>query len=141
VYGIGAGGNLSRSPHQERTFSLQFGCDPKRVDELVTAAQKEIAAVEADNIIDTEKKHVPLTEYLDKVKATFQRSRETELRTNRFWLNRLSSSYHYGDDPLDIPDTTKLVGRMTPANVEAAAKHFLDPKQTYEAIRLPEEKP
>ena len=26
------------SPHQERTFTIQFGCDPTRVDELVKAA-------------------------------------------------------------------------------------------------------
>ncbi len=140
VYGVGTGGSISRSPHQERTFTIQFGCDPKRVGELLAAAKKEIAAVAADKIIDNEGKPAPLADYLAKVKATFERGRETELRTNRFWLNRLSRDYHYGDDPLDIPDSTKLVGRMTPANVEAAAKHFLDYKQTYQAVRVPEEK-
>src|SRR5262249_12621009 len=28
VYGVGAGGQLVRSPHQERTFSIGFGCAP-----------------------------------------------------------------------------------------------------------------
>ena len=33
----------SRSPHQERSFSITFGCDPERVDELIKATYDEIA--------------------------------------------------------------------------------------------------
>jgi zinc protease len=129
VYGVGANGSIARSPHPERNFSVSFGCDPTRVEELVKAAEDEIAAVKKAGIGE---------EYLDKVKRTYERSRETELRTNRFWLNRLTAAYQYGDDPTEIPDTTKTVARMTSPNVKAAAIRFLDPKQVYEAVRLPE---
>ncbi len=53
----------------------------------------------------------------------------------------MSTAYRYGDDPTEIPDTTKTIERMTSANVKAAAKHFLDRKQVYTAIRVPEAKP
>ena len=36
-------------------------------------------------------------------------------------------------------DLSKTLARMTPANVRAAAKHFLDPRQTFEALRLPDD--
>jgi zinc protease len=129
VYGVGASGAILRSPHQEREFSISFGCAPERVDELVTAANAEIDAIAKKGIGD---------EYLDKVKQIYTRSRETDLRTNRFWLSRLQNAYRFGDDPTDIPDTSKTLARITSANVQAAAKHFLDHKQVYEAVRVPE---
>jgi len=120
-----------RSPHQERTFSIQFGCDPTRVDELVTAMNEQL---------DKLKKDGPPPDMIDKVKQIYTRTRETDLRTNRFWTARLMNAFRYGDDPNDIPDTSKTLARMTKENIIAAAKKYLDPKSVYEAERLPVEK-
>ena len=131
VYGIGARGDLERSPHQERSFTIGFGCDPTRVDELVKSVYDEIDKLAKDGIS---------ADYLDKVRQTYTRARETELRTNRFWMSRLANAYEYGDDPTEILDTSKTLARMTSDNVKAAAKHFLDRKQVYTAVRMPFEK-
>jgi len=131
VYGVGASGAIARSPHQERSFTISFGCDPARVDDLLKAAHEEISTLEKKGIG---------ADILDKVKQTYLRERETALRTNKFWLARLEQAYRYGDDPLEIPDTSKTAARMTSALVQASAKKYLDPKQTFEAVRLPEEK-
>ena len=128
VYGVGAEGVMVRAPHQERSFSLRFGCDPARVDELLKAAFDEIAAVASKGIG---------ADYLDKVKQTFVRQRETELRSNRFWAGWLASAYRYGDDPTIILDSNKVVERMSSDNVKAAARRFLDTKQYFEAVLLP----
>jgi len=129
VYGVGARGRISRSPWQERDFSVSFGCDPGRVDELVKAV---FATAEKLKTEETD------AGTLDRVKQTFLRGRETELRQNGFWLGWLVSSYKYGDDPAIVLDTRPYVERITPANVKAAAKKFLDGKQYYEAVMLPE---
>jgi zinc protease len=128
VYGVGVGGSISRAPHQERTFSISFGCDPARVDELVKATFDEIAAIKKDGIG---------AEYLEKVKQTFTRERETQLRNNGFWVGWLTSAYSYGDDPTLVLDPSKMVARMTSDNVKAAAKRYLDTKQYFEPILLP----
>ena len=128
VYGIGARGSIERSPHQERSFTISFGCDPTRVDELVKAVNDEMDKIVKGGIG---------ADYLDKVKQTYTRTRETDLRTNRFWLGRLERAYQYGDDPVEILDTAKTIGRMTSDYVKAAAKHFLDRKQVYTAVRVP----
>ncbi len=78
-----------------------------------------------------------LGDYIDKIKEIYTRQRETELRQDRFWLQRLLRAYHYGDDPTDIPDTTKTIARMTPELIKASAQHFLDRKQIFTAIRVP----
>jgi zinc protease len=128
VYGVGVGGAIARAPHQERTFTISFGCDPARVDELVKATFDEIAQVQKDGIG---------AEYLEKVKQTFTRERETQLRNNGFWIGWLTSAYTFGDDPTLVLDPSKMIARMTSENVKAAAKRYLDAKQYYEPILLP----
>jgi zinc protease len=128
VYGVGVGGRLSRAPHPERDFSISFGCDPLRITELINATFDEITALQSTGIGD---------DYLEKVKQTFTREREVQLRNNQFWLQWLDSAYTYGDDPTLILDPSKMIARMTPANVQAAAKHYLDAKQYFEPVLLP----
>jgi hypothetical protein len=149
VYGVGANGRIVRSPHQERSFSIQFGCAPDRVDELVAAAFREIDKVVAgpkkksEDAAGKDKKDLSISDedlddYLAKVKETYIRERETQMRTNRFWVGALQDSYRFGDDPTLILDTEKIIARMTPANVRAAAKKFLDKKEYFQAAMLPE---
>ncbi len=129
VYGVGAGGRLTRPPVEERTFGVQFGCDPTRVDELVKAVFDGAAKLAKDGVDDAT---------LDRVKQTFLRSRETDLRTNRFWLGWLANANRYGDDPALILDTAPMVARMKSDLVKTAAKRYIDTKQYYEAVMLPE---
>jgi zinc protease len=128
VYGVGASGGLVRAPHQERRFSISFGCDPARVDELVGAAFDEIAQIQRAGIG---------ADYLEKVKQTFTRERETQLRNNDFWIGWLTSAYTYRDDPTLVLDPSKMTARMTPDNVKAAARRYLDKKQYYAPVLLP----
>jgi len=129
VYGVGAGGRISRSPYQERSFSIRFGCDPTRVGDLVKASFDGAAKLAKDGVDDAT---------LDSIKQTFVRSRETELRTNRFWLGWLASAYKYGDDPALVLDTAPFLARVKSDLVKASAKRYLDAKQYYEAVMLPE---
>jgi zinc protease len=107
---------------------IQFGCDPNRVEELITAAFGEIGKLAADGAAQ---------DYLDKVKETFLRERETELRSNRFWAGWLANAYRYGDDPTIVLDPQPLIARITSANVKASAKKYLDHKQYFQAVRVP----
>ena len=127
VYGINASGSVARSPYQQRSFVVRFGCDPKRVDELIKAVYDEIAAVEKD----------PGDDYLTKVRETLTRTRETDLRTNKFWASWLTKAYHYGDDPAIALDLDGFLARITAKNVSAAAKRFLDKGTVYQAVLLP----
>ncbi|HEU4732377.1 MAG TPA: insulinase family protein [Kofleriaceae bacterium] len=128
VYGVGVGGVIARAPHQERTFSISFGCDPARVDELVKSTFDEIAAVQKAGIG---------ADYLEKVKQTFTREREVQLRNNGFWIGWLTSAYTFGDDPTLVLDPSKMIARMTSDNVKAAARRYLDSRQYYEPVLLP----
>jgi zinc protease len=128
VYGVRVGGTISRAPHPERSFTISFGCDPARVDELVKATFDEIAQIQRAGIGE---------EYLEKVRQTFTREREVRLRNNEFWLGWLSIAYTFGDDPTLVLDPSKMIARITSDNMKAAARRFLDAKQYFEPILLP----
>jgi zinc protease len=129
VYGVGAFGRISRSPYQERTFGIRFGCDPARVDELVKAAFDGAAKVAKDGVED---------KLIEQIKQTFLRSREKELKSNQFWLGWLSDAYKYGDDPALVLDPAQFLTRAKPELIKASAKRFIDPKQYYQSVMLPE---
>ncbi len=128
VYGVGAGGYLSRRPREERTFGIQFGCAPDMVDKLIKASLDEVAVFAKQGIG---------ADYLEKTKAQFLRDRETQLKTNGFWVGWLASSYRFGDDPTLVLDPSKMLARMTSDNVKTAAKKYLDGKQYYQAVLMP----
>jgi zinc protease len=128
VYGVNVGGQLIRATHQEREFQISFGCAPDRVDALIAATFDEIKKLATKG---------PDEAHLDQVKQQFLRSRETAMRTNEFWADWLTRAYRFGDDPTIILDPSGIVARMTPENVKAAAKHYLDSKQYFQAILLP----
>jgi zinc protease len=128
VYGVGASGAFTRSPVAERQLTIQFGCAPEAVRPLIKAAEGEIAVIAKQGIG---------ADYLEKVKQGFLRDRETEMRTNGYWVEWLEDSAHYGDDPTIVLDPSKVVARMTPELVKAAAQRFLDGRRVYRAILLP----
>ncbi len=129
VYGVGVGGSLARGPHQARSFTVSYGCDPGRVDELVKATQAELAAVAKNGVGQ---------DYLDKVKQAFLREREVQLRSNRVWSNWLLNARRYNDDPTIILDPSGMLARINVEHLKAAAKRYLDGKQYYEARMMPE---
>ena len=128
VYGVGASGDIVRGPHQQREFTISFGCAPENVDKLIKAAFDEIAAIAKSGIGD---------DYLEKVKQAFVRERETQLRSNEFWSGWLSNSARYKDDAAIILDPSGMTSRATSKNVQAAAKRYLDSKQYYQSVLLP----
>ncbi len=128
VYGVSVNGAMLRSPYPERTFAISFGCEPARVDELIATVMATVEQISKDGI-DAGR--------MDRLKQIYVRSREIDLRTNRFWLDRLTFAYRYRDDPTDILDTSKTLARMTNATLKAAVARFLDRKQVFTAIRLP----
>ena len=128
VYGVGAQGSFSRAPHQDHAFSVSFGCDPTRVDELEKAAFAVMTKVANDGVGDA---------LLEKVKSSYVRARETGLRSNAFWAGWLTNAARFGDDPTLVLDIGKVTARMTSTHVKAAAKHYLDARQYFETVMLP----
>lgn len=130
VYGVSAGGYLLRSPHPERGFTISFGADPARVDELIKKADATITEIVNKGVDE---------ETLDKLRKGLERDRELQLRQNSFWIGVLDNHARFGDDPEISLDTKPVIARMTSPLVQAAAKRYLGDRRNYfQAVMMPE---
>jgi zinc protease len=129
VYGVGVGGGITRVPREERSFSVQFGCAPENVEKLKKAVFDEIKALKENGIGD---------DYLDKIRTTRRRSRELDLTSNGVWADWLADTARFGDSLDDLLDLEADLARVSSANVQDAAKRFLETKQYVVGVLLPE---
>ncbi len=129
VYGVRVSNGVWEQPEEGYRLTISFGCDPDRVDELEKATFEVLEAfVEA-----------PVeAHYVDKEKAKNERSHETNLLDNGYWIGQLASYYRRGEDPLNILDFEARNDKLTPEFVHEAAKKYIDMKQYVRVTLLPE---
>ena len=130
TYGVGVHASTSRWPDTEYSLNISFGCDPVRVDELTQTVFAQIDSLK--NMGTTDK-------YLKKVRETQKRTRETNLKKNRFWLNTLRSVTYYGSDPKDIMTYDDLVEKLTLDDIRQAARKYFDETNFVKVVLLPED--
>ncbi|MEM6783046.1 MAG: insulinase family protein [Bacteroidota bacterium] len=128
VYGVGVSTTVDRETG-EYALRIVFGCDPARVDELVAAVQAEIAALRAAP---------PAATYLQRVQEQARRQQEVNRRDNGYWLTVLEVAYRYDEAPEQVMDGTERLLRLTPDDIQAAARQFIDPAQVVRVVLVPE---
>ncbi|WP_423926376.1 insulinase family protein [Candidatus Palauibacter sp.] len=130
TYGVGVGGSLSYRPDEEYRVTISFGSAPERADELSTAVFEEIERLRAEG---------PDAETVDKVRETQRRTKETNLRENRYWLGQLAAFERAGRDLNEIPSYDAIEG-WTAEQVRQAAIRYLRTDQYARFVLLPEQK-
>ncbi|MFA6979661.1 MAG: insulinase family protein [Ignavibacteriaceae bacterium] len=129
TYGIGIYHQFYRIPTTKVTISINFGCDPKRVDELTTAVF---------NVIDSLKNFGTTPETLVKVKETQKRQREVKLKQNRFWVGVLSNYIMNDEDPMEMLKYDSWIEKLTNDDIKAYANKYLDMNKFVKVVLLPE---
>ncbi|WP_420128941.1 M16 family metallopeptidase [Longimicrobium sp.] len=128
TYTVGVGGSVGRDPYARYSLSIDFGSAPERVDELVLVVMAEIDTVRAVGVPQ---------DVIDKVRESFRRSRETEMRENSTWLVRLMTYDRNGWDPLQITENLAATS-ITAERVRNAARLYLDPARRVQVSLVPE---
>jgi zinc protease len=95
TYGIGIWTDIYRIPTARYSTNIEFGCDPKRVEELTKAVFK---------VIDSIKTLGTTNETLAKVKETQKRQYEVNIKTNFYWLNTIMDYLKNKDNVAEIYD-------------------------------------
>ena len=91
TYGVQCYGGISRIPKQEYTLDIAFGCAPENIKKLTDAAYVEIEKVKKNGC---EEKN------LVKIKETFRRDRETNLKENNYWSQRILTASLFNESML-----------------------------------------
>ena len=129
VYGVGANGNGTHYPKEGYKFSISFGCAPEKVDELIAAAFKEVELIKQNGANEQD---------LKKVKETFLRERQTDLKENSFWLNAISQNYQNNENILEILDFNKYVENIKSDDLKRLANQYFNMNNYAKFVLMPE---
>jgi zinc protease len=124
-------GAPSLFPHKEYSISVNWGCNPTRVDELVKTVMEQLDSLRTKG---------PDQVYVDKVKEIQRRSREVNLKENRFWLSQFRVAYANGENPEEILGYNKLVDNLSVVAMQSAAKKYFDTSNMVKIVLFPEKK-
>ena len=130
TYGVRVAGSLSYRPDEEYRFTIGFGSDPERAQELSDIVFEEIERLKAEG---------PDGETLDKVRETQRRTMETNLRENQYWLSQLAAFERAGRDLNEIPGD-EWIESWTAEQVREAAARYLRTDRYARFVLLPEQK-
>jgi zinc protease len=100
TYGVSIWSDIYRIPTSRYSTNIEFGCDPKRVEELTKAVF---------SVIDSVKTFGTANETLAKVKETQKRQYEVNIKNNYYWLNTIMDYLKNNDNTAEIQDYQKWV--------------------------------
>jgi zinc protease len=129
TYGVDVRSAVAREPVGQYQFSLGFGANPDRIEELSRVTFEEISRLKVDG---------PTEEELTKVREMQFRAREVDLRENHYWITQLMLYSQYGWDPALIPAVPLRPTSVTAALVRDAARRYLDEGNYIQVSLLPE---
>ena len=129
IYGGGFNGNLSKEPYERYSIQLQLPCGPENVDKLIAAAGEEIKTL---------KEKGPEAKDVDKVKSQWHEKHITDLKENKYWADKLESVIFWGRDKDRVLKYEDYIQKLTPADIQAAAKQLFDGKNEFISVLYPE---
>lgn len=122
-------GNLSKNPYSNFSINIMIPCGPENVDKLIEAAQGEIKKI---------KDQGPSAEDLVKVKETFIKKHQENLKENSYWLNALQRSVELGQPPANILTVEKRMNSLTAKELQERARLYFSMKNYFQAVLFPE---
>ena len=130
TYSPSVTGGCSRVPRQEFAINVRYGSSPENIDQLTSAVMTLIDSLQATPASASD---------LTRVKEQILRSREVDVKQNAYWLASIVARDQAGEDfagllgPYD-----ETVKKLTGAQLQEAAKLYLDRKHYARFVLLPE---
>ena len=131
TYSISANGGSTKIPRPEYQFTIQFGSDPKRVDDLVKRVFEEIEKFKANG---------PTEKQLADEKEALLREFETSSKQNAYLLTQIAGKYQLDEDVAGVWDAPELYKKMDAAAIREAAKTYLNASNHVRVTLVPEKK-
>jgi len=116
TYGVYCYKQIYRIPQAHYDINFGFGCDPRRVDELVETFH---------TVLDSIKTFGPDETIMTKVKESQRRQRELDIKKNSFWIGIISDYLENNEDPSEILNYNKWIDEMTAEDIKECANEYL----------------
>jgi zinc protease len=129
IYGGGMYGSMNKFPYENYSVGVSIPCGPENVDKLIAATLEEINKVKTKGPLDAD---------LNKVKETWKKQYQENMKDNMFWMRQLQQSIEYGGNAAEIFNYEKKVDALTVADLKAVANKYLDMKNYVQVVLYPE---
>jgi zinc protease len=127
-YGVGVWTSKIKYPYEGFKINMQFDCDPERAQAL-----KAIVFAEVKKLQDVGPKEVDVHKTIE----YFIKTREEDLKENKFWLNALVSMDKYDLNTLEKSNYEEIVKGMTVKKLQKFADEIFGSSKNVEVVMLP----
>ncbi len=129
-YGVACGAYINGWPERYYKAYVEFGCQPEREEELTAAVIATVKDIKNGNFSD---------EIISKVKESYIREVENNLRNNYWWLNRFGAEVMFTYEPLwYTSNSNKAADWITKEAIVEAANKYLDTERVVTVYLKPE---
>ncbi|HAK45279.1 MAG TPA: hypothetical protein DCO79_05095 [Spirochaeta sp.] len=129
TYHIAVNPYVEREPYPSVRVSIEFGCEPGRVDEL-SARIIEVIDITAGGELEEQ--------YIVKQEQQYRRSFEKSVKQNSFWLRYLEDAFGYGDDPEKILTPELFNEKISRESVLETIGDLYDTDEYITVVLMPE---
>jgi len=129
MYSGGMGGDIKKRPYTHYDIYAYVPCGPENVEKLTEALFALIKDAQEGKIDQKD---------LDKVKETWKKKYNEQLKENNYWLNVLSQAFIDEYNPEGVLNYEARVNELTIQDLQKAAKKFLDMNNYIRAVLYPE---
>lgn len=129
TYSVSVGAGYSKIPREEYSISIDFGSNPTRTEELVKEVLSEIEALKANG---------PTEKQVSDVREGMLRDYETSVKQNGYLLNQIVARYQIGDEVDTLFAVPDYYRKITVADVQAAARTYLNTGNYVKVTLFPE---
>ncbi|MDO5969038.1 insulinase family protein [Flavivirga aquimarina] len=129
TYGASARASLSKRPLQKGSISVNFDCNPEKVETLIAIVHEEIKEIAEGRVIQVD---------LDKTLTNYLKERKQQKDYNSYDMSLLKRFYREDYNMNDSKNFEDIINNITIKDIQNFAKNFLKDSKSYEIVFKPE---
>ncbi len=127
-YGVGVSPSTSKLAYPHASITMQFDCDPEKVDRLTSILKEEIDSLVQNGPIETD---------LNEIKKSYIKGRDEYEHQNGYWLSVIKRVVKDNEPVYTQAEYDSLVNGYTAKDVQKYAKKFFKNNDIVEVVMLP----
>ncbi|TGV00996.1 M16 family metallopeptidase [Flavivirga rizhaonensis] len=128
TYGASTNASLSKRPLQKASISVNFDCNPDKVETLIAIVHEEINKMAEGHILQLD---------LDKTLTNYLKERKQQKDYNSYEMSLLTRYYREGYNMNDSKNFEDIVNNITTKDIQKFAKTLLKDAKSYEIVFKP----
>jgi zinc protease len=131
TYSVSVSPEYDKIPVAQYAISIEFGCDPARLDELTKRVMQEIDALKTKG---------PTADQVNVVKQALIRDFETNSKQNGYLVSQIAFKYEYGEDLASFFNILDIYNALDARTIQDSAKAYFDTGNYVQVTLVPEKK-